>query len=533
MEEQLGILVVDDLPEKRCAFEAVLEPLGQKVVSVATGSAALREVLEHEFAVILLDLNLPDMDGIEVGRMLRGHGRTQHTPIIFVSAYADDEQVARAYDLGAVDYIASPSVPAVVRSKVKAFVDMAIMQRRAKELEKVDVARRVAEEANRRKDEFLAMLSHELRNPLAPLCNVVEILQDHSASDPTVAWAKQVVERQVARLTFLVNDLLDVSRVIQGKVTLKRKAVDLSRLLATCIEATDPFVRARGHTVELAPAAGPLWLHADADRLVQVFCNVLNNAAKYTPEGGRISVAAVERDGVATVTVRDNGIGIDPAFQPRIFELFAQAERTLDRSEGGLGIGLTLVKELVELHGGRVALASEGLGKGTEVRIELPCAAELGDTAPRQAPAGAAAGINRRVLVVEDNTDTRETIAKYLEMQGHEVRAAADGDAALKEALWFQPEVCVLDVGIPKMDGYQLARRLRHLPGLKSALLLAVTGYGSPEDRARAREAGFDRHFLKPASPRLIQEAIDAWEPAPYTWALRSGFALPARMGPP
>jgi signal transduction histidine kinase len=533
MEERVNILVVDDLPEKRHAFEAVLEPLGQNVVSVASGKDALRAVLERDFAVILLDLNLPDMDGIEIGQMLRAHARTRHTPILFVSAYADDAQIARAYELGAVDYIASPSVPAVVRSKVKVFVDIALMQRRTKELEKVDVARRVAEEANRRKDEFLAMLSHELRNPLAPLCNVVEILHDHAATDPTVAWAKQVIERQVARLTFLVNELLDVSRVIQGKVTLKRKAVELSRLLTTCLEASDPLIRGRNHAVEVALPPAPVWLHADADRLVQVFCNVLNNAAKYTPEGGRISVEAEERDGTAVVRIRDNGIGIDPASAPRMFELFAQAERSLDRAEGGLGIGLTLVKELVELHGGRVALHSEGAGRGTEVRIELPGAPALGEAAPREPAAAAGGGLSRRVLVVEDNDDTRDTIARYLERHGHEVRVAADGEAALHEALWFQPEVCVLDIGIPKVDGYELARRLRLLPGLKSALLLAVTGYGAPADRASAADAGIDRHFLKPASPRLIQEAIDAWEPAPHAWVARSGLATPARMTPP
>jgi signal transduction histidine kinase len=530
-EEKVSVLVVDDLAEKRKAFESVLEPLGQHIVSVPTGSDALRECLERDFAVILLDLNLPDMDGIEIGELIRRHKRTEHTPIIFVSAYADDAQIARAYELGAVDYIASPTVPAVVRSKVKVFVDIALMQRKTKELERVDAARRAAEDANRRKDEFLAMLSHELRNPLAPLCNVVEILQDHAVADPTLAWAREVVQRQVARMTCLVNDLLDMSRVVQGKVILKRAPVDLARLVGGAVEAMAALLKARSHELHVEVPVTPIWIHGDADRLTQVLCNVIGNAAKYTPERGRIEVSAWrDETGSAVIRVRDNGIGIDPAFLPHIFDLFSQAERSLDRSEGGLGIGLTLVKELVELHGGKVALTSAGLGKGADVLLHLPVLRSLEEAAAPERPQAAIDSIPRRVLVVEDNVDTRDTIARFLRMRGNEVRVASDGETALREALWFQPEVCVLDIGLPKLDGYQLASRMRALPGLRAALMIAVTGYGSPADRERARSVGFDQHFLKPASPRAIQEAIDAWNPAPYAWASRSAVSLPSRL---
>ena len=684
VEDKVNILVVDDLPDKRLAFQVVLEELGQNLVMASSGADALRELLAREFAVILLDVNMPDIDGIETAELIRQHSKTRHTPIIFVTAYADEMQTARGYALGAVDYILSPVVPEILRSKVRVFVELYRAQRQAQALAKAEADRAAAEEAtrrseflafasrelgasleleegmqrllemvvpglaeqallsirmdgediilsrtagakgaramgslaelpptllravdeargrgrdvevsvtpssaarvvplkagervlgvlllrhargslpysspdqatldelcsraaiafdnarlywslkremartkeaeeklqqaNRRKDEFLAMLSHELRNPLAPIRNAAEVMRRIAPADPGIAWAREVVERQVTHLAQLVDDLLDVSRITQGKITLKKEPVELAKVIQHSIETARVLLDSKKHNLVLNLPLTPIWVHGDFARLAQVVGNLLNNGAKYTADGGRVELSATADRGEAIITVRDNGIGIDGALLPHVFELFTQGERSLDRSQGGLGVGLTVVQRLVELHNGRVEVRSEGVGKGAQFRVVLPCISEVperdsGDNISRVEPSRA----GKRVLVVDDNIDAAESIAVYLRLEGHDVRTVSDGAQALALAQVFAPQVAVLDIGLPGMNGYEVARRLKNQGVDAPALLIALTGYGQKEDQARSAEAGFHHHFVKPADPRVIQSAIAGWAPS-------------------
>ncbi|MEW6706900.1 MAG: response regulator [Pseudomonadota bacterium] len=698
-DDKASILIVDDLPEKLLVFGTVLEELGQHLVFVHSGAEALREVLRREFAVILLDVNMPDIDGFETASLIRQYKRSAHTPIIFITAYADEMQTNRGYSLGAVDYILSPVVPEVLRSKVKVFVDLHIMQRRVRRqaesrvaLAAAEAARRAAEEntrrsnflshvsrvlggsldvevgmrqlldlvvpevsdcaaltvvdpgqtparalvcragasgrrvttehpyaelppslhaafadvldarvrialhqpapaggeeapalrlpagpvfalvhgervlgallvagkgdtrdwpmfeelagraaiafenarlyrslqveieerrqaearlreSNQRKDEFLAMLSHELRNPLAPIRNALEVIRRVAMPDPKLAWATEVSDRQVAHLTRLVEELLDVARISQGKIALQTETLDLLKVLAYGVETARPLIEGRSHRLQLQLPSQPVWLRGDFARLSQVVSNLLNNAAKYTPEGGSIVLALTVEQGQAHVSVRDNGIGIEPELLPNVFELFEQGKRGLDRSQGGLGIGLTLVQRLVEMHHGRVEVRSGGAGQGSEFVVTLPCLSQVhgGADEPPAAASQPVAAPGCRVLVVDDNLDAADTVAMYLEIEGHAVQTAADGAQALTSAATFCPDVVVLDIGLPQLDGYEVARRLRQLAPTRQSLLIALTGYGQKGDQEQALAAGFDCHLVKPADPRILVERIARW----------------------
>jgi signal transduction histidine kinase/CheY-like chemotaxis protein len=372
------------------------------------------------------------------------------------------------------------------------------------------------QDANRRKDEFLAMLSHELRNPLAPIRNAVEVIRRVAPPEATLTMARDVIDRQVRLLARLVDELLDVSRISQGKIVLKKDPVELAKVLAQSLETVRPLAEAREQrlTVDITPR--PVWLSGDAARLSQVFSNLLNNACKYTPEGGRIRLSASAVDGEARIVVEDDGSGIDPQLLPRIFELFVQGERGLDRAAGGLGIGLTLVKRLVELHHGRVEAYSAGAGRGSAFTVCLPCLASVSERAEIVAPAAKTRDkvYGRRELVVDDNSDAAESTAAYLRLEGHEVKTVNDGKEALASVGVFAPHVIVLDIGLPGLDGYAVARRLRSAGDTSHTLLIALTGYGQKEDRDRASAAGFDYHFTKPADPQQIQHAIEQGRPA-------------------
>jgi len=362
--------------------------------------------------------------------------------------------------------------------------------------------------ANRQKDQFLAMLAHELRNPLAPITTAANLLQRGQIDAPGIRRASDIIARQAEHMTALVNDLLDVSRVTRGLVTLEREALDVAAIVNEAVEQVRPLIDARQHTLQVELSAGPLRVEGDRTRLIQVLSNILNNAAKYTAPGGRIVLrAGVEADCV-TIAVRDNGQGIDPPVLPYIFDLFIQAERTPDRSQGGLGLGLALVKSLAALHGGQVEAHSEGPGQGSEFIVRLPClhAAPPAQGEPEATSTDGPQGV--RVLVVDDNVDGAEMLGTLLEMSGYGVTLAFDGEEGLASAIRVRPHACLLDIGLPDIDGHELARRLRALPETADAMLIALTGYGQLDDQKRAQEAGFDHHMVKPANIDKLLELL-------------------------
>ncbi|SFC14533.1 PAS domain-containing hybrid sensor histidine kinase/response regulator [Massilia yuzhufengensis] len=369
-------------------------------------------------------------------------------------------------------------------------------------------------ESDRRKDEFLAMLAHELRNPIAPISAAAELLQRMKPDEALVRRTSQIIARQVRHMTGLIDDLLDVSRVTRGLVELEQAPLDLREVLHDAVEQVTPLVRARDHELVLALPDQPMLVMGDRKRLVQVVANLLNNAAKYTPEGGILTASAGLRDALACIEVRDNGIGMAPELTQRVFDLFAQAERSADRAMGGLGLGLALVKSLVELHGGTVACDSPGLGQGSRFTACLPCLA--GATQPAAAPgdvavvAAAQAAAPLRVLVVDDNVDAAITLAMLLGASGHQVLVEHGAQAALDTARRSSPAVCLLDVGLPEMDGKELARRLRAEAGTANALLVAVTGYGQESDREQILAAGFDHHLVKPVDMGQLEAILAA-----------------------
>ena len=370
---------------------------------------------------------------------------------------------------------------------------------------------RALEDADRRKDEFLAMLAHELRNPLAPIRNAAHTLALLGTGDDRVRWVSSVIERQVGLMTRLVDDLLDVSRITSGKITLQRATVSVREVLAQAVETARPLAESRGQALEVDVPEDSAWVDGDPARLAQAVGNLLDNAIKYTDDGGRIGLRArVEADEVVIV-VEDSGVGVDPELLPHVFDLFIQADRSLERKQGGLGLGLTLVRRLVEMHGGRVEAASAGPGLGSAFTIRLPClAAEVVEPAPAAEPAEAArpAGPARRILVVDDHQDSTDSLALFLRLRGHEVRTAHDGPTALDEIERYLPEVVFLDLGLPGMSGYDVARRVRMRTDLGPLQLVALTGYGTDGDRQKTRDAGFDVHLAKPVDPRAVDALL-------------------------
>jgi CheY-like chemotaxis protein len=358
--------------------------------------------------------------------------------------------------------------------------------------------------ADRRKDEFLAMLAHELRNPLAPIKSGLDLLR-MSGSDPEVVG---LMGGQVEHLVRLVDDLLDVSRILRGRVELRRRTVELKAVVERAVETVRPMLRAEGQELSVSLPDDPVRLDADPVRLTQVVSNLLNNASKYTEPGGRIALSAERAGGEAVVRVTDTGIGIDPDLLPHVFGLFTQSKRTIDRSQGGLGIGLTVVKSLVEMHGGSVSVRSDGPGKGSEFTVRLPAIdtpAESGEDGVRDCPAVD----GRRILVVDDNVPGARLLGRLLEKLGrHEIRTVHDGEAALEAAEAFRPDLILLDIGLPKLDGYEVARRLRQRPRFDGTLLVALTGYGTEEDRRKSIEAGFDEHVTKPPGVDLLRKVL-------------------------
>ncbi len=363
--------------------------------------------------------------------------------------------------------------------------------------------------ADRRKDEFLATLAHELRNPLAPLRHALQLLHLAEDNPDLNRKARGVMERQLAQMVRLIDDLLDVSRITRNKLQLRKERIELATAVQSALEAIRPLVETAGHEITVALPPEPVHLDADLTRLTQIFTNLLNNAVKYTEAGGHIRLAAERQGDEVVVSIRDTGIGISAEHLPHLFEMFSQVAPALERSTGGLGIGLALVRGLVGLHGGSVAAHSAGLGHGSELVVRLPVAA-----APAPAPSQPGAeqhspsGARRRILIADDNLDSVEVLSLVLEHAGYEVRMAHDGPEAVQAAATFRPDVALLDIGMPGLNGYEAARRIREQPGGWDMVLVAITGWGQADDKRRAREAGFDHHLTKPVDPADLQKLL-------------------------
>ncbi len=396
------------------------------------------------------------------------------------------------------------------------------VQERTSALEDANAA---LQDADRRKDEFLAMLAHELRNPLAPIRNGLYILRLPNADNLTRSRVIQMMEQEVRHLTRLVDDLLDVSRITRGKIQLHKEVLDIASAVSRTIENVRPLVEAQRLELAVRLPPEPVYLETDPTRLEQVLWNLLNNAIKYTEPGGRITLAVERDDRRVLVRVRDTGVGIVPELLPRIFDLFTQGDQSLARSQGGLGIGLTLVRRLVQMMGGSVMAHSEGPGKGSEFQVRLPALAGQPQAGP-EGPMSDAGARERmlRVLVVEDAEDVAEMLATLLQLWGHDVRKALDGPTALLAARTYHPDVILLDIGLPGQNGYDVARQLRQLTSSRKPVIAAITGYGSEEDRRRSWEAGFDHHLVKPVAPAALQDVLQQAETLRYGSA--SGLAV-------
>ncbi|KIG08035.1 multi-sensor hybrid histidine kinase [Burkholderia sp. MR1] len=621
------ILNVDDNDGARYAKTRILSRAGFNVIEAGTGTAALERVRAESPDLVLLDVKLPDINGLEVCRQIKASPETASTLVLQTSAAAVHSlDRIRGLEGGADSYLTEPVEPAELIAHVRALLRVRLAESALRESEERfrqlaeniddvfwmldpaanqlvyvspayarlwdsgegapaprpgpdhwsgdihpldrehvaaayrqlltsgapyqveyriarahggplwvaerasqvrgadgrpvriagvvnDISERKAAEmllrdADRRKDEFLAMLAHELRNPLAPIRNAVDLLDPQRApSAQHFATVRTIIDRQVRHLSRLVDDLLDVARITQGKITLRQEAVDVAAAVEAAIETAQPALERKRHKLTTRLADAPLYIVGDSVRIAQVFGNLLSNASKYSIEEGEIAIETAQFGDEVRITVRDNGIGIAPDMLPHIFDLFVQSETSLERSEGGLGIGLPLAKTLVELQGGRIEAYSAGPQHGSEFVVWLPLAKE---PRPESHPVDEAPRVTggKRVLLVDDSVDAATAMALLLEADGFDVRTAHDGAEALDIAEAFLPQIVLLDIGLPGMDGFRLAAEMRARPATADALLIAVTGYGQAHDRQRSKEAGFDHHLVKPVAFAEIQRAV-------------------------
>lgn len=493
MQKYFNVLLVEDSANDAFLLEQALNEvvfIRFNLTWVEQLSQAVECLQRQLFDIILLDLNLPDSEGVDT--LLQMRDRAASVPVVVFTGLQDASLGVRLIQEGAQDYLVKGELRGDILARS---IHYAIERHRIEEELK---------QADRRKTEFLAMLAHELRNPLTPIRCAVEVLKQTPLDAPGFYQARDIMDRQLTQLTRLVNDLLDVSRITQGKVTVMREFLELSNVIQLAIEASQPLIESRRHKLSIALPQEPIGVEGDPLRLAQVFSNLLDNAAKYTADGGHISVSLATEDAEAVVRIKDNGMGISPAVLPYVFELFTQAERSLDRSQGGLGIGLTLVKQLLEMHGGRVEGISAGImGQGSEFVVRLPLAeapAQAAHSVDAARPGAGQPGGGVRVLVVDDNVDSAESLAMLLTLWGHDVRTAYEGASALVIAGDRWPDLILLDLGLPGMDGYEVARRLSDEHGATRPRLVAISGYGQPEDKLRSSAAGFDQHLVKPVN---------------------------------
>ncbi|MCE3604185.1 response regulator [Massilia sp. P8910] len=522
------ILVVNDDPASLLALTSLLDQWadesGYSVLSARSGQEALRQVLLHDFAVILLDVNMPGMDGFETAEAIHQRARSADIPIIFVTAFlADEIDRLKAYQRGAADFLFTPVIPQILHAKVQVFVALATkneeLKRQAhklsqrtteltatnKRLTREMEERQAAEAKSHAKDEFLAMLGHELRNPLSAISSAASLIGLPGAPTDTVTRAKLIIQRQSQHLSRIVDDLLDLSRAMSGKILLDKQHLDLAALVSACLDTFKATGRTGNYLVNIDMQAG--WVDGDPTRLEQIATNLIDNALKYTPPGGTIDIAVSDTGQEIVLEVRDTGVGISAELLPHVFDVFVQGSITLDRAQGGLGIGLALVRRLVELHGGKVSAHSEGASAGSTFVIRLPRAAPAAVPASA-APSTLAQDSKPAILLIEDNDDGREMMATMLDAYGYPVRQAAEGVQGVQMARSFLPDVALVDIGLPGIDGYEVARRLRQGSDTCHIKLIALTGYGLADDQRRVLEAGFDKHLVKPVEIANLLDAI-------------------------
>jgi signal transduction histidine kinase len=541
LTEKPKILVVNDDAASLLALTSLLEQWADEsnyeVLSARSGQDALRQVLRHDFAVILLDVNMPGMDGFETAEAIHQRPRSADIPIIFVTAFlADEIDRLKAYQRGAADFLFTPVIPQVLRAKVQVFVALATkneqLKRQAEKLSQRTTEltatnkrlvremeeRRAAERKSSAKDEFLAMLGHELRNPLSAISSASSLLGMPGVGPDSIARARLIIQRQSQHLSRIVDDLLDLSRAMSGKILLSRKRLDIATLVSSCLDTFRATGRTAGYDIDVKLAPG--WVDGDATRLEQIATNLIDNALKYTPAGGRIEIAVAANDADIVLRVSDSGVGIAPDLLPHVFDVFVQGAISIDRSQGGLGIGLSLVRRLVELHGGSVSASSPGTSNGSTFEIRLP-RAEPGAATDAPAHARTREADKPTVLLIEDNDDGREMMATMLASFGYPVLQAGDGLEGVRVACAEKPDVALVDIGLPGIDGYEVARRLRQEAGTHGIRLIALTGYGLAEDQRRVLDAGFDLHLVKPVELHALLDQLAG------TAARPSGEGLP------
>jgi signal transduction histidine kinase len=527
--EKPKILVVNDDAASLLALTSLLdlwaEETNYEVMAARSGQEALRQVLLHDFAVILLDVNMPGMDGFETAEAIHQRARSADIPIIFVTAFlADEIDRLKAYQRGAADFLFTPVIPQILHAKVSVFVALAVkneelkrqtqkLSQRTTELTATNKRltremeeRQAAERKNHAKDEFLAMLGHELRNPLSAISSAASLIGLNGAGPETIGRAKAIIQRQSQHLSRIVDDLLDLSRAMSGKILLSRQPLEVAALVNACLDTFKATGRTGSYQINVDLTTG--WVDGDPTRLEQIATNLIDNALKYTPPGGKIDIGVTHDDDSDEVllTVRDSGVGIAEDLLPHVFDVFVQGSISIDRSQGGLGIGLSLVRRLVELHGGSVTAQSPGTSLGSTFIIRLPRThAGVSDAPP------AASGIDSSkptVLLIEDNEDGREMMATMLGVYGYSVQQAADGLQGVQMAHAGRPDVALVDIGLPGIDGYEVARRLRQDAATRGIKLIALTGYGLAEDQRRVLDAGFDMHLVKPVDINNLLDAI-------------------------
>ena len=513
--DKVSILVVDDRADKRLAYEVMLAELKQNIVCVRSGKEALRRLLREDFAAILLDVNMPGMDGFETAALIRQRQRCETTPIIFVSAINDTlSHISRGYSLGAVDYILTPVVPDILRAKIAVFVDLfkktEQIKRQAEERESLireqaiaEHARVEAERASEAKDRFLAMLSHELRTPLTPVLASVFMLEREDNVPKVMHESLQLIRRNVELEARLIDDLLDLTRISKGKVQLSFEIVDAHTLLRNALEICQFEIEQKKLELRSEFAATKVYLQADPARLQQIFWNLIKNAVKFTPHGGKLGIRTTNNgDGQFRLEVEDSGCGIDPGVLPRIFHAFEQAGRT---QLGGLGLGLAISKALVEAHHGSISAESQGRDSGATFTALFPTCERNAIPESSDAPRSTAKRRSVRLLLVEDHEDTNRSLTRMLRRRGYEVHPANDIRSALDIATRKQFDVLVSDIGLPDGSGIDLLKALR---AKRDVFGIALSGYGMEEDIRRSGEAGFSHHLVKPVDLNKLDSII-------------------------